>query len=258
MLEKLPTTSLIFVNYNSSQYLAKALESLAKYEDKVLYELIVVNNDVQEREVVDRLGLEHQVRVIHSEGNIGFARAVNQGVGAATTKLIGLLNPDTLWTQTQLSLVETRLNQEECLIGLGLFDGDGRREVHGFGSRVHFWRLVANHLFSSAPSVQGKMQVGWVSGGAMFFRKATFDSLGGFDGEYFLYYEDVDFCERARRAGYPVYVYSDLNITHFRGKSQKSPKEQKKVYYQSQRYYFHKMRPWYEQILLRGFHFFLI
>lgn len=256
MLEKMPTISLIFVNYNSSQYLAQALESMTEYEDQDLYELIIVNNDERETAAVASLGNQHQVKVVESVSNVGFARAVNQGVQAATTSLVGLLNPDTLWTQTQLPEIVTRLNQENCLIGLSLFDGDGKREEYGFGSRVHFWRLIMNHLCKRTPSVKGKKQVDWISGGALFFRKETFDTLGGFDGEYFLYYEDVDFCERARQAGYPAYVYEDLKITHFRGKSQQSPKAQKKAYYQSQQYYFRKMRPWYEQLLLKGFHFF--
>ncbi len=252
----MPTTSLIFVNYNSSQYLTKALESISLHEDRSQYELIIVNNDERETQIIATLGNQYRARVIESAGNVGFAKAVNQGVRTVNTPLVGLLNPDTLWVQTQLSEVETRLRQEECLIGLGLFDENGKQEQHGFGKRVHFLRLVENHLFRVTPSVSEKKRVDWVSGGALFFRKETFDTLGGFDEHYFLYYEDVDFCERARQAGHPAYVYGDLKITHFRGKSQKSPRAQKKAYYESQKYYFHKMRPWYEQILLRGFHFF--
>jgi N-acetylglucosaminyl-diphospho-decaprenol L-rhamnosyltransferase len=257
MLEKLPAISLIFVNYNSSSYLAKALESIARHEDSACYEIIIVNNDIREKEVIETLGLQHRAKVIQSEGNVGFAKAVNQGVLVATASLVGLLNPDILWMQKQLEQIEVYLGREDSLMGLSLFDGDGKREEYGFGKRVHFWRLIENHLFRVTPAVSGKKQVDWISGGALFFRRETFEKLGGFDGHYFLYYEDVDFCERARQAGYPAYVYEDLKVTHFRGKSQKSPKEQKKAYYQSQKYYFQKMRPWHEQILLRGFHFFL-
>lgn len=257
MLEKLPVISLIFVNYNSSSYLAKALESIARYEDPARYEIIIVNNDIQEKEVVEKLGLGYQARVIQSEGNVGFAKAVNQGVRVTTTSLVGLLNPDILWVQKQLEQIERYLSREDSLVGLSLFDGEGKREEYGFGKRVHFWRLIENHLFGATSVVSGKKQVDWISGGALFFRRETFEKLGGFDERYFLYYEDVDFCERARQVGYPAYVYEDLKVIHFRGKSQKSPKEQKKAYYQSQRYYFQKMRPWYEQILLRWFHFFL-
>lgn len=257
MLEKPPTLSLIFVNYNSSSYLTKALESILYHEDPALYEIIIVNNDRQEKDCIEILGLQHSAKVIQSEGNVGFAKAVNQGVRAATTSLVGLLNPDILWVQTQLEQIETGLNTEDSLMGLSLFDREGKREEYGFGRQIHFWRLIENHIFGVIPSVSGKKRVDWVSGGALFFRRETFEKLSGFDEHYFLYYEDVDFCERARQAGYPAYVYEDLRVTHFRGQSQKSPKEQKKAYYQSQRYYFQKMRPWYEQILLKGFHFFL-
>jgi len=257
MLEKLPTISLVFVNYNSSAYLAKAIESIASHEDSVDYEVIIVNNDVQEKQSIAVLQEKYKAKLIETGDNIGFAGGVNRGVSIAAGSVIGLLNPDTLWTQKQLEKIQSRLDQEDCLIGISLFDGEGKREKYGFGKKVHFWQLIKNHLFETPAPIKGKNQVDWVSGGALFFRRSTFESLAGFDERYFLYYEDVDFCERARRNGRAAYVYEDLRITHFRGKSQKSPKKQKKEYYRSQQYYFQKMRPRYEQILLKGFHFFL-
>jgi GT2 family glycosyltransferase len=256
MLGKNPTISLIFVNYRSSAYLKKALESISNSENKDTVEILIVNNDVREKELVASLGVVYGARVIETGNNIGFGSAANTGALEAKGRLLGFLNPDIEWPGKQLEKIQERL-KEDIIIGFGLFDENNNREKYGFGKRVHLLRLIQNHLFSHQQQVQNRKQVDWVSGGALFCSKDIFEKVGGFDEGYFLYYEDVDFCERARITGYPSFVYQDLRVTHFRGKSHESPKEQKKQYYASQKYYFQKMRPKYEQQLLRLFHFFL-
>jgi len=139
-----------------------------------------------------------------------------------------------------------------------LTDEAGVVETYNFGAPVTFWRLLENHIpffHSILPTEQ--QPVGWVSGGALFCARATFDRVGGFDEQYFLYYEDVDFCHRARKLEIPVLIDPHFSVIHYRGKSQESTTTQKQAYYASQKYYFQKMRPWYESILLRLSHFFL-
>jgi GT2 family glycosyltransferase len=256
MLEKNPVISLIFVNYRSSAYLKKAIESILAFERRESLEIIVVNNDINETERIAALSREHGVRIIETGENRGFGRAANRGAFEAKGSILGFLNPDILWQQKQLQKIVERL-REDPIIGLGLFDENNIREKYGFGKKIHFLRLIQNHIFSIQRQVRKRQRVDWVSGGALFCSKEVFNTLSGFDEKYFLYYEDVDFCERARSLGYASFIYEDLRVTHFRGKSQDSLKKQKQEYYASQKYYFQKMRPKCEQQLLKAFHFFL-
>lgn len=259
MLAKKPIISLIFVNYRSAEFLKKALESLFLWEQegREEVEIVIVNNDQNESQAILEIGALYQARVIETGENLGFGRAVNRGVRESQGMFVGMLNPDIIWPQKQLTQIKAALTKESCFVGLSLFDEQGRREKYGFGKQVHLWRLLLNHLSSGEIVIPERLRVDWISGGALFCSREVFETLQGFDEAYFLYYEDVDLCERARKRGIPLYVYDRLRVTHFGGKSQESPRKQKKEYYRSQQYYFQKMRPWYEQWLLKGIHFFI-
>ena len=251
-LPKKPEISLVFVNYRSAAYLEDALKSLFLHEKGSFFEVVIVNNDGEESEALEKLKqLRQDIVIIESGENVGFGRAVNVAVQLAQGEYIGLLNPDTIWTKRQLNEILVEIRKENAIIGLSLLDSVGRRERYNFGSKVSFWRLLLNHLPKKQDLVHGKRLVDWVSGGALFLSRSLFQELGGFDEKYFLYYEDVDLCERARRRGIQSYVYGDFSLVHYRGKSQESIGKQKAAYYQSQMYYFQKMRPVYEQWLLR-------
>jgi GT2 family glycosyltransferase len=89
-----------------------------------------------------------------------------------------------------------------------------------------------------------------VSGCALFLRKDLFEELSGFDESFFLYYEDIDLCRRAKEKGITVSYRSDLPLIHLGGKSQPSLQAQKREYFRSQCRYFQKHRPYGERLLL--------
>ena len=255
---KNPDISLIFVNYRSAKYLGDALKSLFLYEKNTSLEVIIINNDPSETELLKTLTAEYaNTFLIESQENLGFGRAVNKAAKVARGEFLGLLNPDTLWTQRQLSEILVELKKEECIIGLSLLDVSGQQERYNFGRKVSLIQLFLNHLPRRKSDFQEKKCVDWVSGGALFLSKKLFWQLDGFDETYFLYYEDVDLCERARRQSIKIYVYRNFSLIHYRGKSQESIKKQKQAYYQSQAYYFRKMRPVYERWILRCIQVFL-
>jgi GT2 family glycosyltransferase len=85
----------------------------------------------------------------------------------------------------------------------------------------------------------------------MFIRKRTFDRLGGFDENIFMYFEDADFCERARALGNKIIYFPDFVVKHLGGASFENKKIQKKYYYISQEYFFKKHCQKWEVIALR-------
>lgn len=252
MQKNLPFFSIIYVNYKSAEYLANALRSVADEEDYRDLEIVIVNNDSEESEAITRLGQEYACRVIQNTDNKGFGSAVNQGVRVASGQWIGLINPDTLWPKAQFSRLSEKISEKNGIIGLCLLNEEGQEERFGSGRRITLWQLLLNHL----PFFAKKDPLGWLSGGALFFPRELWATLKGFDERYFLYYEDVDFCERALQIGRSIEQEADFSVIHFRGKSHSSSKKQKKYYRESQEYYFLKFRPWYEQQILKLFHFF--
>ncbi|MCW1888041.1 MAG: glycosyltransferase [Candidatus Moranbacteria bacterium] len=250
-----PFFSIIYVNYKSAHYLESALKSLISQEEKEIFEIIIVNNDKEERDLIEKLGQEFSCITLQNTSNKGFGSGVNQGVQAASGKWIGLINPDTLWPKSQLQVLQGKIKEKNAVIGLRLLDKDGQEERFGCGRKITLLQLFFNHL---PPILSlGRKPVGWLSGGALFFQKALWAELKGFDEKYFLYYEDVDFCERARLAGRNIEQEPLFSIVHFGGKSHSSKKQQKKHYRESQIYYFEKFRPWYEQKILKLLHLFL-
>jgi N-acetylglucosaminyl-diphospho-decaprenol L-rhamnosyltransferase len=250
-----PHFSIIFVNYKSCSHLEAALKSFFSNESPDFFEIIVINNDKRESERLSVLQKTYPFILRENSENIGFGSAVNQGMVLAKAPWVGLLNPDILWPNTQLENLLQYIPAKERIIGLPLYDKNGKREQHGSGKRVTLMRLFLNHVRREKHGEKSEENVDWISGGAIFFSKATWEKLGGFDEKYFLYYEDVDFCERARQMNIPCVVLNQFRVIHFRGQSQESKEIQKKLYRNSQKYYFSKFRPWHEQKILTIYHF---
>jgi N-acetylglucosaminyl-diphospho-decaprenol L-rhamnosyltransferase len=83
----------------------------------------------------------------------------------------------------------------------------------GFVTRLlEPWAMVRVMPRSSAP-------VDWVSGASMMIRPAVFKAIGGLDENYFLFFEETDFCRRARRAGYPTWYVPESRVMHIGGQS---------------------------------------
>lgn len=250
-----PTFSLVFINYQSAKYLERSLESLYREESaEASFEVIVVNNDPSESGKLRSLQGKSPFRLVESQENRGFAQAANAGALLAKGRLIGFINPDTLWKEPILSRVDTAFAEPSTgILGLNLVNESGEDDPWDSGQEVTLFGILLNHL-SWKPSRKSEnallQEVSWVSGGSLFIRKPLFERLRGFDEAFFLYFEDVDLCLRARKMGYRVKKARFLPLLHYGGKSHDSFTRQKKHYYASQDTYFRKHRPFFERLLL--------
>ncbi len=111
-----------------------------------------------------------------------------------------------------------------------------------FGVFPTFLRLLSQNLKKkqNIPQEKNIIETDWVSGCALMIRKNLFKEIGGWDENYFLYYEDVDLCKRVKNKGHKIAVNLKTEITHLGGESFNEHKVQKKHYYTSQDYYFKK------------------
>ena len=186
-------------------------------------------------------------------------RSANQGAFAAQGKIVGFLNPDILWQEQALVRVWEFFASHSPLTILGFTLLDETRETERFsgGKLPHLGQLLEHNLlperFSQVDTSRDALD--WVSGCGLFIPQKTFLLLGGFDKDFFLYFEDVDLCLRAKKHDIVVIREEYFRLLHRGGKSFSSHQKQKRNFYASQLTYFRKHRSRKEYAILKILHF---
>ena len=176
-------------------------------------------------------------RLSASPINGGFAYGCNEGVRSAIAAgeapdLVWLLNPDTRVRPGALSTLAGFFEgrPEVGLAGSMIEEADGTPWPYAFrfpsllGEFEAAMRLsiVSRLLSHSAVPVRMSdtpQQVDWVSGASVMIRREVFETVGLFDENYFLYFEETDFCRAANRAGWTCWFVPDAAIMHIAGQS---------------------------------------
>ncbi len=233
------TFSVIIVSYNTKTALRACLDSLISEP----VEILVVDNastdgsaDMVEGEYTER------VRCFRNSDNIGFGRACNRAAVQAKGSILCFLNSDARMIPDFIQLVERTFESEQSLgiLSSRLVDANDREEEYAFGRFPSLSRLLLRRLKCELADSAETARVDWVSGAVMCVRRNLFNTLGGFDAGFFMYYEDIDFCLRARRIGYGTAVLTGLRLRHDRGASLSDGRLRKHLYYTSQTYFFRK------------------
>ena len=234
--------SFIILNYQSEQYLKKCILSIKKNFSDVRHELIIVNNDTQALQV-DFCKTNDQI--LNNYSNLGFSSACNLGAKKANGKILFFLNPDTEILDNKLTASLSFLEKESIgIIAPLLITADGRPQPWSGGKMITPLNTLAHnltkkrHFLNSDNSSIKRLE--WVSGAAFLIRKELFEKVGGFDENFFMYFEDVDFCKRVRELKKEIILFPQSVVLHHGGGSIKSIQTQKQAYYTSQDYYFKK------------------
>jgi GT2 family glycosyltransferase len=209
--------TVIIVTYNSAETIGECLNSV-QAQTGVQNEIIVVDNASTDgtTEVVRNRG--GAIRLFANQDNIGFGRANNQGFAASSGRYLYLLNPDAKLTHSNaLVTLKTMLEHhlDWGMAGTRVISADRRKvgkPANSYPGQTHVHRD-----FSKLPG-----QIAWVVGASMFFRRQVFDSLGGFDPDFFLYNEETDLCLRLREKGYVIGYVDTVEVTHIGGVSERT------------------------------------
>ncbi len=242
--------SIIIVSYNDVAYLERCVFSLykklANFSD---WEIIIVNND--KKQDIYQLPLDFsRIKVVNQKENLGFGAGVNQGVTKAKGNLLFLLNPDTEIIKIRVRDVfrEFKKNPKIGIIGGKIVNRKNKNKKWSAGQEMSLFNLVKNNVGLNIGkkiwNSKEKIDCDWVTGTMLFIEKKLFQQLGGFDENFFMYFEDMDLCKRVRLKGKKVIFYPRLKIFHAGGKSYNNLKMQKKHYYNSLEYYFKKHYNW--------------
>jgi len=234
--------SVIIVNYNSQEVLQKCLSSLQKYWKSAPFqwEVIVVNNDSQPLFLPD---FSFSCSIIDICQNVGFAAANNSGAMRARGELLFFLNPDTLITDTSFFEMISYLakNSSVGVIAPCLILPKNRQpQPWTCGSKTSLRRILFKNTFLKPWKKHSLVKVDWVSGAALLTKKRLFNQVGGFDENFFMYFEDQDLCLRIKQLGFEVIFFPFAKVIHLNGQSWKNAAQQKQYFYRSQDYFFQK------------------
>jgi len=239
-------SSIIIVNYRSEQYLEKCIASIYNWSNPDFFEIIVVNND-QECDLSKVAEKYDEVSVFDSKKNIGFGAACNLGAKSANGELLLFLNPDTQFLSDYVSelLKEFANNTENIgIIGPRLITDDGKTQEWCAGKTITPWQIIKNNLGiienKKIWESQKNIFTDWVSGAALAIKRDVFEKIGGFDKNFFMYFEDDDLCRRVRRLDYKICYFPTISVLHSGGKSYGNVFRQKAQFYKSLAYYMMK------------------
>lgn len=199
--------SAIIINYNGGVNLITCLASLA--DEAAIREIIVVDNastDGSADECILRFP-DVRLRVLTNDSNIGFGAAANQGASQAQGDLLVFLNPDVVpRVDCMVNLLATLL-QRGGVVGPVVFNAGSPSGE--WGSTVDRMGMPKG-LRTAEPPL-------FIQGCCLATTRRCFDAVGGFDGRYFLFVEDVEYCWQALRRGFDVSVSPRAALDHIGG-----------------------------------------
>jgi GT2 family glycosyltransferase len=228
--------SVLVVAYNSAADLERCLSSLPARLDGLRWEICVVDNASQD-------GTADLVRhrfpeaiLLASPVNRGFAAGVNLGLRATTGRYVLWLNPDAECIGGSAATLIQYLDAhpEVGVLGPRLVDPLGTiqlscRAFPSYRTAIFHRYSILTRWFPGNPGSREYLltdwdhgtarEVDWVSGACLLHARRVSDALNGLDERFFMYCEDVDFCLRARQAGWRVYFHPGLTVQHAIGGS---------------------------------------
>lgn len=225
-----PVLSVVVISWKMRDLLARMLETLYRYTDSVPFEVICVDNgsgDGTSEMVAERFPA---VRLLRNEKNLGVAPARNQGLRMAQGRHVAILDADLELVEDALGpLVEfLEVHPRAGIVGSKLVFPDGTVQFNAkrfpglfalLARRLSFMNLIDGGRALSQHEMRDwnrgdTREVDYLIGACQVFRRELLDQIGCLDEAIFYGPEDIDFCLRARRAGWQVWYRHDVRIIH--------------------------------------------
>lgn len=246
--------SIIIVNYNTKHTTAACIDSVFNKTRDISFEVILVDNASTDgsKECFEQ---DERINYIFSTENLGFGRANNVGISHAKGRNIIFLNPDTLLINNAIAILSVFL--------------DAHRNVGAVGGNLYTPQEEPNFSYNhSFPSIIGEIDqamgyamsriiygtpiyfnkteqpiaVSFVSGANMMVSRDVLDELGGFDEDFFMYYEETELSWRIKHKGYCIVNVPQAKIIHLEGASFDNNERRFRMSMESRTKYYQKTR----------------
>lgn len=261
----MPELAILIVTWNSQATIWQCLDSIYKNCQNVLLEVLVLDNASTD-ETVNIIKTDFpQVKLFESPENLGFARGNNALVDKADSEFILFLNPDTVIMNVSVYQMLKYIKENNSVVALGpkLLYGDNSFQL----SYAKFPNLrtelftkiyqrstnqkrswILKYLEKNSLKVK---EVDWISGACLLTRRDVLNSVGKFDENFFLYFEDADLCYRMKSKGKIIY-FPQAQVKHVVGQSTKPQNLKTEYHYRhSQLYYYRLHHSWFSNLVLK-------
>ncbi|MFN8176555.1 MAG: glycosyltransferase [bacterium] len=225
-----PEVSVVVVSYETCDLLRRLLASLRAAGSARASEVLVVDNASGDGTVAMLREEFADVRVIANAENVGYSRAVNQAIRAASGRYLLILNPDieVLPGSVDALVGHMDAHPETGIAGGKLLNSDGTlqyscRTFYTFATLLHR-RTPLGKLFPNSRTVREHLmmdwdhesvrEVDWMLGACLMVRREAITDVGLMDERFFMYFEDVDWCYRMKQHGWKVVYVPDARMRH--------------------------------------------
>jgi len=205
--------SLIIVCYKSDKFIEKNLNIIKKFNT------IIVDNS---NSILTHKHVKghSNIKYIINDQNIGYGRANNIGVKNCDTPYFMILNPDILINESAIQILYDKFNKYDNtgILAPSLYDNNYKRRTNGSFSRLKDKPAkLLNSNLNNMPD--GDTCYDYVIGCSLFMRKDFFELIGGFDKDFFMYFEDNEICDRVYKFKKTVIEIPDSRMIHIQGLS---------------------------------------
>ncbi len=240
--------SVIILNYNVRYFLELCLKSVEAAIEDLEAEIIVVDNNSSDDSCEMVKQQFPNVILIENNENSGFSKGNNLGVAKAKGEYLCILNPDTVVAEDifkdMLQFAETK--QDLGIIGCQLIDGKGEflpeSKRHIPTARIAFQKMMgyANNYYNLDIDENDIGKTDVLVGAFMLLKQETYNTVGGFDEDYFMYGEDIDLSYKILKAGFTNYYFGKASVIHFKGESTLKDKVYAKHFYRAMEIFYRK------------------
>jgi len=211
--------SIIIPSFNTKEVTLRCVKSIVE-NTSFSYEIIVVDNGSTDGSVKQITNL----KLIANSNNLGFARAVNQGIKVARGRYLLLLNSDVFTNKGSIEkMIDFAKKTPDCgVVGGKLVFGNGKTQ-HSVMVFPTLWQTIAKYWLRRKDPVLPRdvAVVDAVVGAAFLITPEAISRIGVLDERYFMYFEDLDYCRRVKKAGLKTYYLPEAEFTHLHGESGK-------------------------------------
>ncbi len=215
-------------------------------------EIIVIDNDSPDDSCAMVKERFPEITLIENKSNVGFAKANNQGVDLAKGEYVCILNPDIVvgedtfvkMLHTLEKLPNVGMLGPQLISGTGYFHPESKRNIPSpltsFG-RLFKVRIgkVKNYYADHIPK-DGIGDVDILVGAFILVSKKEYQSVHGFDEDYFMYGEDIDLSYKMKKKGLQNYYIGNISVIHYKGESTDRNAEYIKRFYGAMRMFYRK------------------